>query len=53
MDTIGAICGVVPTAPADSIDRYLDRFPMLPSWPDLLVAAHRLAGGLSLPSLSA
>jgi len=47
---IGAVGGAVP---ADIVDRCLDRLPTLLSWPDIPVTAHRLAGGLSLPSLSA
>ena len=53
MDTIGAVGEAVPAVPADLVDCYLDRLPLLLSWPDLPVTARRPAGGLSLPSLSA
>ena len=53
VDTIGAIGEAVPAVPTDLVDHCLDRLPTLLSWPDLPVTPHRLAGGVSLPSLSA
>ena len=49
----GAVGGAVHAHRADIVNCCMHRLPTLLSWPNLPVTAHRLAGGLSLPRLSA